>query len=99
MGRTISGLILLAVTVSSLGAMQAPRSVLEKLRDIRSVPPDLVIPNTRTLLVAVDCSGERRQRTKPRAEECNLAVLTPLDFDASTTFCRTFDIAGEMRAP
>ena len=44
MGRTISGLILIAATVSSLGAMQAPRSVLEKLRDIRSVPPDLVIP-------------------------------------------------------
>jgi hypothetical protein len=44
MGRTIVGLILLAATVSSLGAMQVPRSVLEKLRDVRSVPPDLVIP-------------------------------------------------------
>jgi hypothetical protein len=40
MGRTISGLILIAATVSNLGGRQAPRSVLEKLRDIRTVPPD-----------------------------------------------------------
>lgn len=34
-------------------------------------------PKPRTLLVAVDCGGERRQRTKPRVGECNVAVRTP----------------------